>query len=983
MRIFTASRHALLMVLAVAMVVVVPLPSAGAQQVDGRYRDFGDPGGFWSIVPPGQRGVINAADALAAQGGRLPDHVDDQLWMYDALTATGTTPGFTAADLPRVFKDGSFGVPDGDVGRVYAPGGRDDVVVLRDASHGVPRIFGDTREGAMFAAGYTAAEDRLFLMDVLRHVGRAELTTFLGPAPGNIALDRAQLATAPYTEEDLERQIEEGRVRHGALGEQLFADATAYVAGVNRYIAEALADPSKLPAEYPALQQVPSEFVPADLVAIASLVGGIFGKGGGREVANYCGIEALAGELGQAEARAVFDDLKLADDAEAPVKTRREFPYLHDLGPVDPAAIPDLDCGSLRPITAPPPGPEHAGEAIVDLVPTPPAPAPGGASASEGRTGVLELPWGRVPVELSAALSNALLVAGDRTDTGNPIAIFGPQTGYFMPQLLVEKEIHAPGISARGVSFAGTDVVIQLGRGAGYAWSATSAGADNVDQFVLRLCDPDGGEATTASMGYLHDGQCKQIEALQEVRLARPTAGGLPGSPEDLRQVVVNKYFERAPDYGPLTARGTLSDGTPIAIAVARSTYFDELGSARGFMQVNDPEFMADGVDAFRRAFGQGVDYTFNWFYVDADDIAFQVSCRCPQRAAGVDPYLPAWGTGQWDWEGFVGFDALPWDVNPEQGYLLSWNNKQAPGFRSSDAQFGWGPIHRSDKLERRLVAALADGPLDIGAAVDVMALAATTDLRAQELMDLLAAAMGSPPDGADARVADVWQRLRAWAGDDLGHRRDHDRDGAYEHAVAIAVMDAWWEPLTDAMFLDASADARRVLGIRLHDAPQNHLGSAFQDSFYAHVHKDLRQVLGHEVADPFSRSYCGAGDLGACRDALWASLGQAVEALEDEFGSQAVDDWRRTPADDAIIHSAIGVVSVPPIGWQNRPTYQQVVQIPAAAAPPPPSAAQEPPVPAPAVLPATGGAGVLALLGVALAGLALAARRSRREESC
>ena len=41
---------------------------------------------------------------------------------------------------------------------------------------------------------------------------------------------------------------------------------------------------------------------------------------------------------------------------------------------------------------------------------------------------------------------------------------------------------------------------------------------------------------------------------------------------------------------------------------------------------------------------GDGVDYTFNWFYIDAHDIGYQHSCKCPQRAQGVDPYLPTLG---------------------------------------------------------------------------------------------------------------------------------------------------------------------------------------------------------------------------------------------------------------------------------------------------------------------------------------------------
>ena len=62
-------------------------------------------------------------------------------------------------------------------------------------------------------------------------------------------------------------------------------------------------------------------------------------------------------------------------------------------------------------------------------------------------------------------MSNAVLISGAKTQTGHPIAVFGPQTSYYMPQLLVEKDVHGPGIDARGAAFAGTDLYVQLGRG--------------------------------------------------------------------------------------------------------------------------------------------------------------------------------------------------------------------------------------------------------------------------------------------------------------------------------------------------------------------------------------------------------------------------------------------------------------------------------------------------------------------------------------
>ena len=80
----------------------------------------------------------------------------------------------------------------------------------------------------MFGAGYAGAQDRLFLMDVLRHVGRGQLTPFAGGAQGNREFEQQQWRTAPYTEADLQYQIDRLDDEFGAgwwLSEALMADA--------------------------------------------------------------------------------------------------------------------------------------------------------------------------------------------------------------------------------------------------------------------------------------------------------------------------------------------------------------------------------------------------------------------------------------------------------------------------------------------------------------------------------------------------------------------------------------------------------------------------------------------------------------------------------------------------------------------------------------------------------------------------------------
>ena len=165
--------------------------------------------GFHDVLPPGTNGLANGPGLAAfLSTGARPAHSDDQLAMYRDLVYG--SPGVTADTLSKYYKDSSFGVKPGDVERTYSPGGRDDVTVVRDKSFGVPHVYATTRAGAMFALGYAAAEDRLFFIDILRHLGRAQLASFAGGAPGNRAFDQMQWSVAPYTEADFQKQIDFG-----------------------------------------------------------------------------------------------------------------------------------------------------------------------------------------------------------------------------------------------------------------------------------------------------------------------------------------------------------------------------------------------------------------------------------------------------------------------------------------------------------------------------------------------------------------------------------------------------------------------------------------------------------------------------------------------------------------------------------------------------------------------------------------------------
>ena len=95
-------------------------------------------------------------------------------------------------------------MPAGDVAASESP--EPGVTIVRDASFGVPHIYGETRAELMFGIGYATAEDRLFFIDVLRHAGDGTLAQFAGGS--NVSMDESVWASEPYTDQDLQNQVD-------------------------------------------------------------------------------------------------------------------------------------------------------------------------------------------------------------------------------------------------------------------------------------------------------------------------------------------------------------------------------------------------------------------------------------------------------------------------------------------------------------------------------------------------------------------------------------------------------------------------------------------------------------------------------------------------------------------------------------------------------------------------------------------------------
>ena len=101
------------------------------------------------------------------------------------------------------------------------------------------------------------------------------------------------------------------------------------------------------------------------------------------------------------------------------------------------------------------------------------------------------------------------------------------------------------------------------------------------------------------------------------------------------------------------------------------------------------------------------MNFGFNWSYIDSKHIAYAAVgldaaaghghlARLPDprhrqvRLEGLQPERPRRPTG-------CRSAKHPHAVDPP--YLVSWNNKQAPGWAAADDKWAYGPLHRSQMI--------------------------------------------------------------------------------------------------------------------------------------------------------------------------------------------------------------------------------------------------------------------------------------------
>jgi penicillin amidase len=253
-------------------------------------------------------------------------------------------------------------------------------------------------------------------------------------------------------------------------------------------------------------------------------------------------------------------------------------------------------------------------------------------------------------IGLQPAGSNNWAVSSERSATGRALLAGDPHITTSMPDVWYTVELSAPGVDLRGgsmPSFPG----LMIGQTPRFAWSFTNAMADVQDLFVERI--EDGR--------YLFEGDWLPLTVhREEVRV------------RGRREPEVVEVEET--HHGPVIT-GPLGAETDEPLALAWTGLREPFVTALS-LDIGDT---ADGREAVE-AFEPYAVPVMNMVWADTrGNIGYKLVGKLPQRRGGCpDVPKPGW-TGDYEWEGYVPYDEQPELVNPEDGMLVTANNRIAP----------------------------------------------------------------------------------------------------------------------------------------------------------------------------------------------------------------------------------------------------------------------------------------------------------------
>jgi penicillin amidase len=426
--------------------------------------------------------------------------------------------------------------------------------------------------------------------------------------------------------------------------------------------------------------------------------------------------------------------------------------------------------------------------------------------------------------------SNNWVVAGRRTLTGKPLLANDPHLFAQLPSIWYEIHLSAPGIDVRGVALPFTPGVI-IGHNDRIAWGITNLGGDTQDLYLEQLSE-DGSAA-------LYNGAWEPLTVHREHI-------GVQGHPDP-------EIIEaRETRHGPLLDSYLVGVGAPTVVEngirenyALRWVALEDGARPSTVYRLNT----AETFDEFRSALSGWATPGGNFVYADVDgNIGYQATGWHPIRRKG-DGTIPVPGfTDEYEWDGYIPMEEMPFSYNPDEGFLATANN------RIHDASYPYliGTDFLPPFRVRRIVELLAETEThDVDSFRRIQM--DTVSLPAREILPHLLSI-----EPADERQKAALALLGEW---DLDLRAD---------SAAAAIYEVWCCRIADAILLPRLGEElhRHYYGLR-----------QWTNSFHY-------QVLPNLLAYPTATWFGGEGK--AARDAL---LGKALDTALNELTEAMGED--------------------------------------------------------------------------------------------
>jgi len=285
---------------------------------------------------------------------------------------------------------------------------------------------------------------------------------------------------------------------------------------------------------------------------------------------------------------------------------------------------------------------------------------------------------GRVREQIGLAAagsgSNNWAVSPSRSATGGALLAGDPHLPSGMPGVWYEIALELGDRMCRGASLPGLPG-ISLGQNNDVAFSFTNVMADVEDLFVERI----------EQESYEFEGEMRPLETLEETISVRGQ------DQAERHQVQITRH-------GPIVNRALgADDEQPLAL---RWAALDEPAISDAHLRVLEPTSGPELVEMLR---GVAMPVS-NLVWADRHgSIGYKMMGRVPKRK-GDCPDLPKPGwTGEFEWDGWIPYDELPELIDPDEGLIVTANNRVIDSSYPHHITSDWLDGYRAARIEQLL----------------------------------------------------------------------------------------------------------------------------------------------------------------------------------------------------------------------------------------------------------------------------------------